>query len=284
MRYAILRCCITNNFIKFYEPLTNEIFKALDIDFIDIKDFNCCGYPLQNINQKAYLLMSARNIALARRHNVHIFTCCSCCYGSLKKAKYILERDNRLKKEIDEILAKENLKADLFVVLIRHILEVLYSDVGIEGLLKRIKKKFNGLKVAVHYGCHILRPKGIVSFEPSKFEELIKIIGLNPVSWSMQSECCGSPIMGIDSNLGLNLAKKKIKNAKEAGAELLCCICPYCYFQFRKAYKVMAEENGDLLPIALYSQLLGMCLNIDKSKLALDRIPLGTWYRHIYHL
>ena len=271
MKYAILRCCITNNFIKFYEPLTNEIFKALDINVIEIKDFNCCGYPLQNINQKAYLLMSARNIALARKHNVHIFTCCSCCYGSLKKAKYVLERDNNLKKEIDRILIKEKLEADLFVVLIRHILEVLYSDVGIKGLAKKIAKKFTGFKIAIHYGCRILRPKEIVSFEPGEFEELGKAIGLEPIYWSMRYECCGSPIMGIDSNLGLNLAKKKIQNAKKSGADLLCCICPYCYFQFRKAYKIMAKEDrNDLLPIVLYSQLLGICLNINKKVLGLE--------------
>jgi len=81
MNFAIFRCCPTSIFLKQYESSTDAILRKLGVDFIDIKEFNCCGYPLKNIDFKAYVLSSARNLALARQRNVAILTFCNCCYN-----------------------------------------------------------------------------------------------------------------------------------------------------------------------------------------------------------
>ena len=65
MKFAVQRCCVTSVFLKQYEMSTNAVLKKLGVEFVDIREFNCCGYPLKNIDAKAYLLASARNLALA---------------------------------------------------------------------------------------------------------------------------------------------------------------------------------------------------------------------------
>ena len=43
------------------------IHAAFDVGVVDIKEFNCCGYPLRNIDFKAFILLAARNLAVAEQ-------------------------------------------------------------------------------------------------------------------------------------------------------------------------------------------------------------------------
>ena len=40
---------------------------------------------------------------------------------------------------------------------VRHIVEFLSKEIGIEGVKEKVKQPLD-LKVAVHYGCHLLKP------------------------------------------------------------------------------------------------------------------------------
>jgi len=55
---------------------------------MDIREFNCCGYPLRNFNFRAFVLSSARNLALAEKQKANLMTVCNCCYGNLKRGQY----------------------------------------------------------------------------------------------------------------------------------------------------------------------------------------------------
>ena len=80
MKIALFRCCVTSMGLSDYEISSNEVLRELGIDFVDIREFNCCGYPLRNLNFKAYLLSSARNLALAEKAGLDILTICNCCH------------------------------------------------------------------------------------------------------------------------------------------------------------------------------------------------------------
>jgi heterodisulfide reductase subunit B len=47
MKYALLRCCTTAIYLEQYESSTDAVLKKLGVEFVDIKEFNCCGYPLK---------------------------------------------------------------------------------------------------------------------------------------------------------------------------------------------------------------------------------------------
>ncbi|MFC1892310.1 heterodisulfide reductase-related iron-sulfur binding cluster, partial [Thermodesulfobacteriota bacterium] len=86
MDFAVQRCCITPVFAKAYDMSTDSIMQEFNINFADIKEFGCCGYPLKNINYKSSILASARNLAHAEKDNRNIITVCNCCYGHLKSS------------------------------------------------------------------------------------------------------------------------------------------------------------------------------------------------------
>ncbi|MBN1254622.1 MAG: disulfide reductase [Deltaproteobacteria bacterium] len=259
-----------------YESAARAVLDRLDVRAIDIKAFNCCGYPLRNINFEAFVLLSARNLALAERKGLDIMALCQCCFGTLKKAHTLLKEDESLRKEINAVLAKERLRYEGGVE-VRHLLQVLYHEVGIKTIKKHIARRFEGLQVAAHYGCHVLRPSPIVQFDnpvsPSLLDELVGVTGAVSVPWQRRLECCGAPLRGVNDDLSIALTRKKLEDAHGAGAAYLCVACPYCQIQFDT---VQGGSKNHLLPSLLYPQLLGLSMGINTKALGLEehQVPI----------
>jgi heterodisulfide reductase subunit B len=275
MNFALFRCCPTSIFLKQYESSTDAVLRKLGVQFKDIKEFNCCGYPLKNIDTRAYVLAGARNLALAEKNGVNILTFCNCCFNSLKHVRHTLKENPAQQQEINTILAKEGLIYQQTVE-VRHLFEVLFKDIGIDKIRDKIVKSFNDLKIATHYGCHILRPKDIIRFDnpisPSIFDQLVELTGASSIAWQSKLDCCGSPLLGFDDELSLDITRKKIKDAEQSGADYLCTACVYCQLQFDRVQKIMVLPDNETrpLPSILYTQLLGLSLGIDKKVLGID--------------
>lgn len=273
MKLALQRCCTTPIFLKQYETSTDAVLGRLGVLLTD-KAFNCCGYPLKNYDYRAHVLASARNLSIAEQRKVDIMTFCNCCYGTLKEVNQRLKEDPTLNSEINGRLEKEALKYEGGVE-VKHIMEVLYHELGLKRVKESIIKKYNGLKVAVHYGCHILRPRELVQFAApgtaAVFDELVSMTGASLVPWHLQSECCGSPMWGIYDDLSMALARKKIENAKASGADYLCLACSYCQVQFERVQKRLLDQGSitDPVPPILFTQLLGLSMGIDPDALGI---------------
>ncbi len=280
MQFALFRCCPTGDFLKQYELATDAMLKKLGVGLVDVPEFNCCGYPLKNSDFKSYVLSSARNLAIAEKKNLNIMTLCNCCYGSLKHAEVALQEDAALRDEILQLLAKEGLTYKNGVQ-VRHVLDILHKDLGVDQIKQKLVKKFNAPHMAVHYGCHILRPREIVQFDnpedPSIIDELVELTGAKSIDWSAKLKCCGAPAWGINDELSMDLTGQKIQNAKASGAEFLCTVCVYCHLQFDRVQSLMIEKRGqkDQLPAILYPQLLGLALGIDAKALGIDQNDLN---------
>ena len=113
---------------------------------------------------KAHVLATARNLSLAEREGLNILTLCNCCFGTLKHINHTLKEDEFLRKDINRSLEKEGLSYS-GAVENRHLLDLFHQDVGIHRLKQHIVKRFADLKIATHYGCHILRPRRIAQFD-----------------------------------------------------------------------------------------------------------------------
>lgn len=282
MKLAVFRCCPTNILLKQYETSTNAVLQMLDVDFVDIKEFNCCGYPLKNINFKAYVLSSARNLALAEDRELDILTFCNCCFGSLRHAQNLMQENPSLKKEVNAILKEEGLNYNGDVK-VQHLFEFLFKDIGLEAIKNKMVGTFsNKLKIATHYGCHLLRPSQILKFDspisPSIFDQLVEITGAQSIDWPTKADCCGAPLLGVQNDLSMDLTKKKLLGARLVSTDYLCVACVYCQLQFDRAQKKM-QRNGNehqTIPSLLYTQLLGLCLGIDPKLLGIDQHCIET--------
>ena len=283
MKYASFVGCNIPSRVNQYADATEAVCNKLGIELVEITEFNCCGYPARNIDQRAFILSAAKNLAVAEMADLDIMAMCKCCYGTLKKAEHALSTDQSLKKDINAILAKEKLQYDGRVK-VNHLLTVLHREFGLNNLKPFISKTYSGLQIAVSYGCHALRPSKITAFDdpvsPKIFDELVEITGAFSVDWTRKLDCCGAPLTGINDQLAMDMSLKKINSAKEAGAHFICTACPYTHLQFDWVQNQMATDSSNWEPLApvLYPQLLGLCMEIDEKDLGLseNRLDLNS--------
>jgi len=281
MEFAFFLGCTIPARLNQYESSSRAVLEKLGVGLVDIREFNCCGYPLRNIDFKAFLLSSARNLALAEKKNLNVMTLCKCCYGSLKKADFLMKENASLKKEVNSILDKEGLEIEGKIE-IKHLLSVLHKEIGIEAIKRKMPMTFKRLKIATHYGCHALRPSQVVGFDnavaPSLFDQLVEATGAESIDWPMKLECCGAPLWGVNDRLSMDLTLKKLTDGKKSGADYVCAACPYCHIQFDKVQKMILSQRNvnHPLPSILYTQLLGLSLGIDRKALGLEmnEIPI----------
>ncbi|MFH1673584.1 MAG: heterodisulfide reductase-related iron-sulfur binding cluster [Pseudomonadota bacterium] len=274
LKYAFFLGCNIPARVSQYEASSRAVLKKAGVELVDIREFGCCGYPLLNIDYRAFMFSAATNLALAEEANLDILVMCKCGYGSLKKAEHVMKKDGELRKEVIRLLAEKGLKYEGKTE-VKHLLSVLYHDVGIDRLKNKISGSYKGLRIATHYGCHALRPSDITGFDdpvaPTLFDELVEITGAESIDWTSKLECCGAPLTGINDDLSIDLTKKKLRDGKKAGAHYLCTACPFCHLQFDTVQKMMASHNGneEYLASILYPQLLGLCMGIDKETLGI---------------
>jgi heterodisulfide reductase subunit B2 len=273
MKYALFLGCNIPARVVQYETAARAVMKKLGVQLKDSRDFKCCGYPVRNLDRKAFLLSASENLAIAEKMGLNIVALCKCCFGSLKEAEHFLKEEGEVQEEIKQALSQKKLRYEgKFEV--KHFLSVLYHDVGLEEIKNSISQSYKGLKIATHYGCHALRPSKVTQFDdpvaPSLFDRLVEVTGAQSIDYKNKLECCGAPVMGVNDDLSMDITAKKLTNGKKAGADYLCAACPYCQLQFDQVQKMMISHNGgEALASIVYPQLLGLCLGIDEDTLGI---------------
>jgi heterodisulfide reductase subunit B len=272
MKYALFRGCTIPARLPQYEASSRAVLGKLGVELVDIREFNCCGYPLRNTDFKAAILCATRNLALAQREELEMLVLCKCGFGMLKYTASLMEENVPMREEINTLLKREglNFKGPIGI---KHLLTVLSHDVGVARIKEKVTRPYHDLRVATHYGCHALRPSEITHFDdpvnPTLFEALVALTGAESIEWQERLECCGAPLFGVNDELSMELTQRKLLSAQQAGAQYLCTACPYCHIQFDRVQGMIPGERGEdhLLPPILYPQLLGLSLGIDGETL-----------------
>ena len=283
MKFALFLGCTIPARLLQYESSSRAVLGKLGVELVDIKEFNCCGYPFRNIDFRASVLSAVRNLALAEKENLNMIVLCKCGFGMLKKADHLMKEDPSLRKDINNTLEKEGLTFKEGIE-IKHLLSVLYHDVGVDSIKEKIARPYKELKIATHYGCHALRPSEVVQFDdpvnPTIFDNLVEVTGAESVYWQARLDCCGAPLFGVSDNLSMDLTEKKLLSAKQSEADYLCNACSYSHIQFDTVQRMIKRERSKdhFPPSILYPQLLGLSLGIDKKILGLgmNRIDITS--------
>ena len=276
MKYAFFQGCNIPIRIEQYAQSATAVCATLGVELEIIPEFNCCGYPMRNVDEKAYILPSMRNMALAEKAGLDIFVICNCCFHSLQKATNVLKKNPELASELNLILAKEGLSYTGKAT-IKHFLTVLHQDVGLAAIKQKLVNAYTALNISVIHGCHLLRPREITGFDntfvPEITDALVKLTGATSLDWPGKLECCGAALAGINDDLSHLLLNEKIDGAKTAGADYILPVCSYCHLQFDTMQgKTITEKPGSTpLPVLLFPQLLGLCLGLDPTTLGIGK-------------
>jgi len=274
-KYLFFLGCVIPYRVPSYEISARKICDRLGIELIEMPEFNCCGLPLDSISHEMMLVLAARNLCLAEKQGLAIMTLCNGCAGTLRKVNKNLKEDKGLRERVNGYLKEIGMEFK-GTTEVKHFIQVLAEDVGFEKVKEIVQNPFKNLKVAQHYGCHLLRPSKEVEFDnpedPKVLKTLIEITGAKCLDYVDETQCCGATISGINSEVPLQLTREKLNHIKEAGAQALITICPSCHLMY-DVNQPRIERRFDEkinLPVLHYPQLLALAAGISPDELAFN--------------
>jgi len=273
MKYALFLGCTIPVRAQHYEMAAREVAKKIGIEFVDIKNFSCCGFPVKSTDRETSLKIAARNLAIAAVEGYTICTLCNACTSVLTEANQILNENKELRTKIDEELKKFDLEFQPGLE-IKHFSRILYEDVGVDKIREKIVRELTPLKFSVHYGCHYLRPTELYDcFDdaeaPSSVENLVAVTGATVLDYKNKLDCCGGAILGVEEDIALAMAKQKLDHITAGQVDALVTICPFCTIMYEdNQKKIESKFNATYnLPVLYYPQVLGLALGLDPKQL-----------------
>ncbi len=272
-RYAYFPGCSLEKMARSYHDSALEATRALDVELKEIEDWNCCGATTYfNIDELLAYTLCARNLAIAEQTGLDLVAPCSGSFKNLHSARHHLVDEPDLKEHVNEALAEDGLSFSGRSE-VRHLIDVLVRDVGLDAIKARVRKPLTGLKVAAYYGCQILRPrKDHEDVEnPRFFEDLVAAIGAEPVRYRMRLTCCGGALLITNRVAALGLVRNLLEDAVRSGAALIATACPLCQVNLECYQKQVNSEFGtDLnVPVLYFTQLVGLALGIAPNRLGI---------------
>jgi len=288
VKVAVYWGCVIPTLQYGYELSVREVMPRLGVELVDLENASCCGTPVQSVNMNAAVYLAARNIAIAEKMGfVDLLAVCNGCHLSLFEASHHLNHDERLREEINSSLKEEELNYS-GKTRIWHTIDFLHDKIGEETIKKALTHQIHGLKLAIHYGCHILRPSSMGTVDdsenPQKLDELVEWLGAKSVPYPEKLDCCGNMLMLSHPDAAFTFTGLKLKAIQDLGVEALIDSCPSCHNMFDLRQKSAAATTGAKLnvPVIYYTQLLGLAMGIPQEKLGLNlnRSPIDEFLQN----
>ena len=258
MKYSYYPGCTLRTKAKKLDDYARASAKALGFELEELEDWQCCGgvYPLSS-DEIGSKLSSVRALAEAKEKNQELVTLCSACYHVVKRVNDDMRNVEDIRTRANNYMKLETPYGGETNVL--HFLEVLRDRVGFDELKKKVVNPLTGKKIGAYYGCLLLRPGKIMSFDdpedPTIIEDFIKAIGADPVIYPYRNECCGGYISLKEKDMAKNMCQKISESAGGFGAEMLITACPLCMYNLNKC--------GDgALPVYYFTELLAETLGV----------------------
>ena len=281
MKYGLFWGCVIPARELSYEVSVTKVMPAFGVELVKMEDTNCCApFGIQSLDYTSWLALAARDLCIGEEMGVDIMTLCNDCYESLLMVNTILKAHPEIKNQVNEILAEVG-KEYKGKIDVKNMIDVLYDDIGVKKVKDAVKNPFTGLKVATQPGCHLTKPKrihfGVREFDA--LDELVMATGAETINYERREMCCGGPLRGINDELARDVARIKLVNMKNAGAECIVTVCPFCFVEFdlgqleiRRHFK----EEYDL-PVLHFAELLRMAMGmkLDDWEIKSHRTPLA---------
>ncbi len=275
MRYAYYPGCSLDATARPYGESVNAVAKLLGMDLVEIEDWNCCGATAyMSVNEILSFCLTARNLAQARRIGDQLVTPCSACFTNLRKTEVYLAESADIKSKVNEALGEAGMHYEGGAV-VKHFLQAVVEDVGLDRVKALIKRPLTGLRVAPYYGCQIARPYGIEedTNNPVMLDHLLETLGATPVYYPMKTMCCGGSLMGTREEVALRLCRNLLLCAQQDHADCIAVTCPLCQINL-DAYqtKINKTYKTDFqIPIVYFTQLMGIAFALESNLLGLQR-------------
>jgi heterodisulfide reductase subunit B len=275
MKYAYYPGCSAESTARDMNLSTVAVTRALGLDLVEPKGWTCCGATAGHQTDRLLAVsLPAANLVKVQDLKLDMMVNCAACYNRMKVANHEISTDSGIRRDVRDALDQEYDGS----VKVRHLVEILLEDVGLETIARAIKKPLNGLKVACYYGCLLVRPPGVLKFDdpenPTSLDRLITAMGGQSLDWPHKVECCGGGLSLTRTDVVIQLTESILDMAVRAGADCIAVSCPMCQVNLDLRQQDIKKQGGKdyRLPIVYVTQLLGLALGIEPEALGFDML------------
>jgi heterodisulfide reductase subunit B len=271
-------CSLSGSARAYSESLTS-LLAPLDIELREIDDWNCCGateyLTLSPLRGHALI---ARNLALAERQRdgrQTLVAPCSACYVNLAKTDHYFSDSPAFRERLNGVLAADGLEYTPGTLRVRHLLEALVEDVGLDVIASHVRRPLHGLRIAPYMGCLVSRPdyerRWARHEQPHLLDRLMATLGAEVIDFPMRTACCGGHMTQISPSTAWELIRRIVDAADRAGADLLVTVCPMCQMNVDAYQGEMDRHTGAHyhVPILFFTQLMGLAFGLPAETLGI---------------
>jgi len=281
MKYLFYPGCAMQRTARPYLDSLRAIQETLELELEEIRDWNCCGATeYMSISRLPAFALIGRNLALAQEQAngaSTLLAACSACYLNLSKTDHYMREDSKLSQDVNTALQAGGLRYDPGTIAVRHLLDVILNDIGVEKIREHVTRPLTGLRVAAYYGCMIVRPDLEHRWEnpeyPTALEGLMTALGAEVVDFPLKTHCCGGHMTQISPETAYELIRRLVHGAALYEADMLVTVCPMCQLNL-DAYQVEMNKHFKTdyeIPILFVTQLMGLAFGKDPDELGLGR-------------
>ena len=283
MKYAFYPGCVAKGGAPELYDSTLAVCDRLGIELEELTGAACTGAGvLSERNPELADTLNARTLAMAEKLGLPLMNICSTCHGVQSQANARLRKDPEYLARINKHLAPEGLQYN-GTTEVKHLLWVLMEDIGVETLKANVQQPLGDLKAAPFYGCYIVRPSWVLGYDevPGRktyLEDLIDILGAEPVEYEGAKKCCGFPILTMNRTNSLTMTGTHVGDAQRGGADCMVTPCPLCHLNLDGGQVDAAgvvREHLDL-PVLHLPQMVGLAFGISHTKLGLQKNLVDT--------
>jgi len=280
-KYMFYPGCSMDASARAYHDSLTAILDVIGLYLVEIDDWSCCGATeyLGISITPAYALIS-RNLALAAEQADGadtVVASCSACYLNLAKADFYMQEQPVLGMKVNQALAAGGLHYTPGSLEVRHLLDVIINDIGLDVVKSKVVKPLKGLRVAPYLGCMVPRPDYEKRWsdheQPNELDRLLSALGAEVIDFPLKTHCCGGHMTQIGPETAFELIRRLIYSADQYNADLMATVCPMCQMNL-DAYQ--GETNRFFhtnykMPVLFFTQLMGIAFGIDPKKLGFGR-------------
>ena len=259
-KYSFFLGCVMPVKMPWAESAIMKTLPKLGVDLEYLTKGTCCpraGVWI-SVDKRVWLTLASYNLLQAEGAGRDLMASCNGCYVTLYEANKLLKEDPEELKMVNDYLASTHNHYNASIR-VRHLLEVLYEEVGIEKI--RAESKKVPIRVAIHPGCHmrIFEDGRLVRY----FTEITGAVVDDLVHYKVEQMCCGLQANLADREFATyERAKQKFDAIKALNVDALVVVCSGCYDQFERAVHTLKNEIGyDFdIPIIHMAELLALSI------------------------
>ncbi len=275
MKYAYFPGCSAESTARDMHISAMRVADVLGLELIEPRGWTCCGATAGHQTDRTLAVaLSAASLVKAKDMGLDMVVNCAACYNRMKVANHEIVTDGRIREQIADAVGRDYDGS----VRVKHFVEVLLHDVGLDALRDAIQRRLCGLKVACYYGCLLVRPADVTGFDdpenPTSLDSLVTVMGGEALDWPYKVECCGGGLAMSRTDIVVRLTESVLAMAAEAGADCIATSCPMCQINLDMRQKDIARRTGRAfnMPIVYVTQLLGLCLGVEASRLGFEKL------------